>query len=180
MPEVSHKHSSSTTTTAQRRSLVLLEVLVLLTGDERVGELDADVLLAVRVGRLHRHVVDGVGRRRAQARRVVELPRRVSVASQYLRAESNPRSLMEKPFSDVRRKRHDVSASRAGLHGRTGRRVNKALIDGTYLCDEKIERTWGALKTWGNKKPVTCEEAPAGGPKKLKASHAERGTADRL
>ena len=48
---------------------------------------------------------------------------------------------MEKPFSDVRRKRHDVSASRAGLHGRTGRRVNKNLIDGTYLCDEKIERT---------------------------------------
>ena len=56
---------------------MLLEVLVLLTGDERVGELDADVLFAVRVGRLHRHVVDGVGRRRAQARRVVELPRRV-------------------------------------------------------------------------------------------------------
>ena len=44
---------------------------------------------------------------------------------------------------------------------------------GFAACDEKIERTWGALKTWGNKKPVTCEEAPAGGPKKLKASHAE-------
>ena len=44
---------------------------------------------------------------------------------------------------------------------------------GFAACDEKVERTWGALKTWGNKKPVTCEEAPAGGPKKLKASHAE-------
>ena len=43
---------------------------------------------------------------------------------------------------------------------------------GFAACDEKIERTWGALKTWGNKKPVTCEEAPEG-VKKLKASHAE-------
>ena len=45
---------------------------------------------------------------------------------------------MEKPFSDVLRKRHDASASRAGLHGRSGRRVNKALID---TSDEKIQRT---------------------------------------
>jgi hypothetical protein len=40
-------------------------------------------------------------------------------------------------------------------------------------CDKKIERTWGAVKTWGNKEaPVTCEEA-AGGVKKLKATHDE-------
>ena len=45
---------------------------------------------------------------------------------------------MEKPFSDVRRKRHDASASRAGLHGRSGRRVNKSLLD---TSDEKIQRT---------------------------------------
>ena len=45
---------------------------------------------------------------------------------------------MEKPFSDVRRKRHDASASRAGLHGRSGRRVNKSLVD---TSDEKIQRT---------------------------------------
>jgi len=40
-------------------------------------------------------------------------------------------------------------------------------------CDEKLERTWGAVKTWGNKEaPVTCEEAE-GGVKKLKARHDE-------
>jgi hypothetical protein len=40
-------------------------------------------------------------------------------------------------------------------------------------CDEKLERTWGAVKSWGNKDaPVTCEGA-AGGVKKLKATHDE-------
>jgi hypothetical protein len=40
-------------------------------------------------------------------------------------------------------------------------------------CDEKLERTWGAVKSWGNKDaPVTCEEATEG-VKKLKATHDE-------
>jgi hypothetical protein len=40
-------------------------------------------------------------------------------------------------------------------------------------CDEKLERTWGAVKSWGNKDaPVTCEEG-TGGVKKLKATHDE-------
>ena len=40
-------------------------------------------------------------------------------------------------------------------------------------CDEKLERTWGAVKSWGNKDaPVTCEEA-TGKVKKLKATHDE-------
>ena len=43
---------------------------------------------------------------------------------------------MEKPFSDVRRKRHDASASRAGLHGRSGQydSLNGSLDEGMQRC----------------------------------------------
>jgi hypothetical protein len=43
---------------------------------------------------------------------------------------------------------------------------------GFAACDKKIERTWGAVKTWGKTEPVTCEEA-TGGVKKLKVTHDE-------
>jgi hypothetical protein len=40
-------------------------------------------------------------------------------------------------------------------------------------CDEKLARTWGAVKSGGNNHaPVTCEEG-TGGVKKLKATHDE-------